>query len=190
MLLNRSTKGAKNEEARFVTFVDDSQSAPLLARVLVSATIALSKLSTLAGGAAAMQHPEKNPVIEDIIRDSAIVGELCAAINRSLEEPAENGPYARLPADTRISYCNRMFRPGQRLLDALGRPYEGMEVPSGEYIALLIDPDPQANWSHPCWVAAVDLQLRWQLAHAAYPPLECENNRLVNVNVPAQALAA
>jgi hypothetical protein len=87
-----------------------------------------------------------------------------------------------LPPDTRISYFSQLLSGDETLLNAVHEPID-LTLPGAQNVLLLVDPDPQANWAHPCWVVAAEYgeNASWnvQIAPARYPPLQTQDRRLV-----------
>jgi|SRR5579872_200252 len=140
-----------------------------------------------------IEQAQRNDRVEEFLKTSGLIEYVCDSINKSLHEArAEEQLPPRLPPDTSISYYNRLLSGHEQARDALDRPFDLSFAGWEDNVLLLIDPDPRANWSHLCWVAAAELSGRRQpeIVRATYPPLETSELRLVRYKLAAHILAA
>jgi hypothetical protein len=123
------------------------------------------------------EQPERNPDIETIVRDHYVIPKICDRIFEDealrLEERLES---------TSFSYLSKSIGRGEAIQDVLGNSegLEGLKIQGSRGgIVLLVDPEPHANWSHPCWIATYDIDFGVEVARHSFPPQETANRRLV-----------
>src|SRR5258707_11934450 len=98
-----------------------------------------------------IEQPQRNVEIEELLQTSDLISAICKRLNHKLNElPVDVRAYPFLPPNARISYCNQPLSGHEPVLDAVGESIKGLYLPGTSNLLLLIDPDPQANWAHPC----------------------------------------
>src|SRR4051812_901950 len=123
-----------------------------------------------------LELSKQNPEIENLLGSKDVLRKILAGV----------APSSAQPLAVQVSYLNRMIRPTEELRDALDRDLgtklagDAGTPSSGERVLLLLDPDPTANWGHPCWIAAYDVQSgQVRTASHNFPPFEDDKSRLV-----------
>jgi hypothetical protein len=81
----------------------------------------------------------------------------------------------------RVSYLNRFVTQDEPLMDVLDRALpESLRGCGG--ILLVVDPEPDANWGHRCWIALYDvsspIKQQVRVAPNDFPPREDVQTRL------------
>jgi hypothetical protein len=81
------------------------------------------------------------------------------------------------------SYLNDFVEPYEPIRDALGRPIEGFDRLPEQSIAFLVDPYPNANWSHPCLIVTFDARDDIIfIAQHDWPPMQTHQRHLILVD--------
>jgi hypothetical protein len=92
-----------------------------------------------------------------------------------------------------VSYLSHFVGQGESNQNALLRSQglEDLPIQGRHGILLLIDPQPRANWSHPCWIATYDIDKgAIKVARSDFPPRQEADRRLVRLAAPADSPAA
>jgi hypothetical protein len=117
--------------------------------------------------------PARNAELEKILEQEDLVARVCRHIEQTQSR--------RMPEIIRVAYLNRCLRRDEELEDLVGerRRFADLHFDTSLGLLLLLDPSPDANWSHPCWVATVDEHHAVRAVESAFPPRESQDFRLV-----------
>jgi len=125
------------------------------------------------------EQPPPNKAIEEILAAQDAVSRIYKHIDahfligkRAREKP--------LLQHAQVSYIERFVEKGEPLDDALGRRLD-LDLVGPRGVLLLIDPHPDANWGHLCWIAACDegrQGVKISVVESSFPPREEFGKRL------------
>lgn len=124
-----------------------------------------------------IEQPMGNLEIESLLEENDVVRRACEYIDKEVlvEERSTVKP---LLGWTQVSYLNHFLESGEPIQNVLGRSLE-LEIQGSRGVLLLIDPHPDANWGHECWIATYDEDRDDVQADAShFPPPESYERRL------------
>ena len=125
------------------------------------------------------EQPVANENIEKLLADRDVVRRVGQYIDTHFFVGERAGEKHLLQRSS-VSYLNQFVEKGEPLEDALGRPLDlRLQGPRG--VLLLIDPEPDANWGHLCWIAAYDErhdELTDKVVENFFPPRQETERRL------------
>lgn len=129
-----------------------------------------------------LKQPQRSSQIEKLLKDYNVTTRLRDYIEEHFRD--EDGWSKTSLDEVQFSYRNQWVAPNEELTDALERSenLRSLRIPH-QGILLLADPEPHANWGHPCWIATFnveDPQIR--AVKNYFPPKEEENKRLVIID--------
>jgi hypothetical protein len=129
--------------------------------------------------------------IEKLLTEGVILGVRDRIL--SLESEAESAPEPESLERAKVSYLNRFIRRDEPLKDARDRTLS-LRLRGDRGILLVVDPEPDANWGHTCWIATCDF---WsqdnrdmiRVVSNSFPPREDATSRLRAYGVLKNLLA-
>lgn len=147
-----------------------------------------------------VEQPPRHDAIEKDLKTKNLIAQIRVQIHEGnfgqgpgwdeMQGGPGEAPVLDLPVGVRIFYCND-YVANHDLQDALERPLENLRMEGRRGLLLLVDPDPSANWAHPCWIASIDLEHSevLRVVRNNYPPLETPERRLVRyaASYPAES---
>jgi len=124
-----------------------------------------------------IQQAERNPEMEKLLKKGNAIERICSQIKEGsgLEIDAE-------VRSIRVSYRLEFILQNEPIRDMLLRTdgLDQLRIEGKKGILLLFDPDANANWSHPCWIATYDIDGdKIKVARHGFPPQEERGQQLV-----------
>lgn len=124
-----------------------------------------------------IQQPMGNREIESLLDKNNVVQRAREYIDKEFLDK-ERSTVKSLLGWTQVSYLNQFLEAGESIRNVLDQPLE-LEIQGSRGVLLLIDPHPDANWGHECWIATYDEDrdnVRADASH--FPPPERYERRL------------